>query len=116
MKLLVKFLKSKICYVVYIIVIFAILDHNQSISLKIFKKIDDTYAKSVGLREEDLLKKEDHFIRYEQKYYKEGVDYNNSTSSIEKSVKDVYKKGNETCIVRSDKKVRPYEYEMNISK
>ncbi|WP_029067165.1 hypothetical protein [Lachnobacterium bovis] len=116
MKLLVKFLKSKICYVVYIIVIFAILDHDQSISLKIFKKIDDTYAKSVGLREEDFLKKEDHFIRYEQKYYKEGVDYNTSTSSIEKSVKDVYKKGNETCIVRSDKKVRPYEYEMNISK
>ena len=116
MKLLEKFLKSKICYVVYIIVIFAIVAHNKSICLNAFKSVNNNYEKRVGLgdKESDIL--ENETCEYADKYYKEGVDYNTSTSSIEKSVKDVYKKGNETCIVRSDKKVRPYEYEMNISK
>ena len=114
MNLLAKFLKSKISFVVYLIVLMLMFDPN--FFRDVVRISYDKYEKSIGLSEKYFEAENEKTHEYGKMLLQKEYDYNFSTNSINKSMKAVYRNGKETCLVRSDKSVRPYEYEANILK
>ena len=91
MNLLAKFLKSKISFVVYLIVLMLMFDPN--FFRDVVRISYDKYEKSIGLSEKYFEAEDEKTHEYGKMLLQKEYDYNFSTNSINKSMKAVYRNG-----------------------